>query len=66
MTEPHNPDAAWFARTGHCGRCGQPGRFCLCRDPCGCRELHEVGAGIGVDPVDVFAIQSDPDQGELW
>jgi hypothetical protein len=71
VTEPHNPDAAFYARTGHCGLCGQPGEFCLCwaSRPCGCRELHEMGSGRRVDPLEVFA---DPaglvqgDQGDLW
>jgi hypothetical protein len=68
VTEPHNPDAAWFARTGHCGLCGQPGDFCLCtpRNLCGCRELHPVGTGRTTDPVELYADPLDLDQGELW
>lgn len=47
----------WFADTGHCGLCGQPGRWCQCtpRNPCGCAALHEMGSGIGADPLETFA-----------
>lgn len=45
----------WYARTGHCAACGQPGEWCLCTAPCGCAHLHPVGSGIGRDPAVVYA-----------
>jgi hypothetical protein len=63
---------AWFQRTGHCGQCGEPGNFCKCIDayPCGCRLMHEMGSGVGVDAADVFAdaapVAVGDDQGELF
>lgn len=53
----HVEHSEWFTRTGHCGGCGQPGDWCQCHEkaPCGCRELHVMGAGIGRDPAEMFA-----------
>jgi hypothetical protein len=62
----------WFERTGSCGGCGQPGTWCQCaeRRPCRCRDLHVMGSGIGVDPLDVFAaggpVPVSDEQGELF
>jgi hypothetical protein len=52
--------ADWYDRSGHCGLCGAPGDWCQCtdRDPCGCRELHVMGSGIGRNPADVFAVDA--------
>lgn len=61
--------AEWFARTGHCFSCGQPGSYCQCteRRPCGCRGLHLMGSGLEADPLDVFAESTVSDeQGDLW
>jgi hypothetical protein len=58
----------WYRDTGHCGVCGQPGVFCLCRKPCACADLHECGSGLAADVVDVFS-EAPPvsaDQGELF
>lgn len=58
---------AWYEQTGHCGRCGQPGVFCLCRQPCGCHSLHECGSGLVADPAEVFAAAPvSDDQAELF
>lgn len=57
---------AWYARTGHCGACGEPGVFCLCRTPCGCAELHECGSGLVSDPLKVFAEAAPIDQDGLF
>ena len=65
----HNgTDAEWFARTGHCGRCGQPGDWCQCypADACGCRDLHVMGSGRGRDPVEVFADTAPTDYPALF
>lgn len=59
-------DRDFYLRTQHCGACGQPGTYCLCTEPCGCHELHEVGSGVGVDPVAVFAQPRNDDQSELF
>jgi hypothetical protein len=58
----------WFERTGHCGGCGQPGAYCLCTDarPCGCRHLHAMGSGRDADPIELFAVPIDDNQGELF
>lgn len=50
-------DVDWYRRTQHCGRCGQPDGYCLCRDsaPCGCRELHRMGSGLQPDALETFA-----------
>ena len=39
-------DEDWYRETGHCGYCGDPGVFCTCTeaDPCGCRDLHDMGS----------------------
>jgi hypothetical protein len=39
-------DSEWFERTGHCGRCGNPGEYCTCTkgNPCGCADLHDMGS----------------------
>lgn len=46
----------WYARTGHCWGCGQPGSYCLCPEsrPCPCRELHPMGSGLAPDALDAF------------
>lgn len=56
-------DRAWFERTGHCGQCGQPGTYCTCTDrrPCGCRDLHVMGSGLGADALDQFTLHADDD-----
>lgn len=46
---------AFYERTEHCGACGQPGGYCICVTPCGCHELHPVGAGLELDALDRFA-----------
>jgi hypothetical protein len=56
----------WYQRTGHCGQCGEPGVFCVCRTPCGCHELHECGSGLLRDPAEVFAETGSPDQDGLF
>lgn len=61
-------DVEWYERTNHCGRCGQPGAYCLCtaRNPCGCQELHVVGSGLEADAVEQFAEPISTDQTELF
>lgn len=63
-------DIDWYQRTGHCGACGCPGDWCQCPRPCGCRDLHPVGSGIGRDPAVVFAevgpVEVGSDQGALF
>jgi hypothetical protein len=49
----------WFRRTGHCGKCGNPGSYCTCTTPCGCADQHEVGSGLGEDALDQFATGCD-------
>lgn len=58
----------WFARTGHCGACGNPGDYCTCTAPCGCGGLHEVGSARDPDSLDRFAAEEPVavDQGELF
>jgi hypothetical protein len=56
---------AWYRRTEHCHGCGCPGEFCLCRTPCVCAELHEVGSGIGRDAADVYS-ENVVEQDELF
>lgn len=65
--EATTSDAEWFERTGHCGRCGNPGNYCTCtdRDPCGCKHLHEVGTARRPDAINAFATP-DETQEELW
>lgn len=56
----------WYERTGHCGACGEPGVFCVCRTPCGCAHLHECGSGLLADAADVFAVHVGDDQAGLF
>lgn len=51
---PDPGDIDWYNRTGHCGACGQPGSYCKCRTPCGCRDLHDVGSGLLPDALEQF------------
>lgn len=65
-TEPALLDVeAWYARTGHCADCGQPGDWCQCVRPCRCSGLHETGSGVGRDPTVVFSAVSVNQDG-LW
>lgn len=50
-------EITWFEATYHCGRCGQPGGYCLCTEarPCGCSHLHDMGSGLRPDALDQFA-----------
>lgn len=65
-------DITWYEATYHCGRCGQPGGYCLCTDaaPCGCAHLHAMGSGLRPDALDTFAEQPavpvSDEQVELW
>lgn len=57
--DPEKGDAeevSWFIRTGHCGVCGQPGSYCLCRTSCVCAAYHPTGPGLGVDAVNSFSV----------
>lgn len=49
-------DIEWFNRTGHCGRCGNPGVYCTCSEssPCGCRGLHDMGSARLPDALEQF------------
>lgn len=60
-------DVEWFERTGHCGRCGQPGDYCTCTaaSPCGCGHLHPVDSARDADALDRFAAPG-PDQDGLF
>lgn len=68
--KPAESPADWYRRSGHCFSCGQPGNYCLCRKPCGCADLHEVGSGLTVEAADLFGELSptlvDADQGDLF
>lgn len=57
----------WYRKSGHCGGCGQPGEFCLCREtkPCACRRYHPMGSGLKAHPAEVFA-ENPPDQVDLF
>lgn len=57
----------WFAKTGHCGGCGQPGDYCSCTEaePCACRDLHPMGSALRDGALDVFAHGSCEGQEEL-
>jgi hypothetical protein len=61
-------DAAWFERTAHCGRCGQPGAYCTCTagSPCGCRELHLMGSAREPAAIATFAEPVAVDQDALF
>ena len=64
---PVKPDPVeWFERTGHCGVCGQPGEFCVCRKPCGCAHLHPVGSGLEPDAVEAFIAEVPGDHPEMF
>jgi hypothetical protein len=69
MTLPNwdKSDSDWFAATGHCGKCGQPGDYCLCtpRQPCGCSDRHAMGSGLVPDAIEKFA-EVAPDQDGLF
>lgn len=49
-------DIDWFHRTEQCGYCGNPGTFCICTeaDPCGCRDLHDMGSASLPDALEAF------------
>lgn len=66
-TETRTGDVDWYLRTEHCGRCGQPGDFCVCttRNPCGCGDYHPMGSGLAPDALEAFRT-AGPDQGGLW
>jgi hypothetical protein len=72
LCHQHHLHVTWFQRTSHCGGCGQPAVVCLCteRRLCGCRDLHPIGGGIGVDLADMFAepvpVPTTDDQAELF
>lgn len=68
-TEDTAADITWFGNTRHCGRCGNPGDYCICseREPCGCRELHPMGSALLADALDSFAdVPISDDQQELF
>lgn len=70
MTGPsqtEHRDVEWFNRTGHCGKCGQPGNYCRCTwsARCGCRTLHVMGSGLDADAIERFA-EPPPDQDGLF
>jgi hypothetical protein len=56
---------AFYARTEHCGACGQPGTYCVCTSPCGCADLHPLGAGLTLDALEQFA-EADVEQPGLF
>ncbi len=62
-------DVEWFTKTGHCGKCGQSGNYCLCtdREPCDCQALHPMGSGKDPAALDGFAVVDvSADQGDLF
>jgi hypothetical protein len=73
MSTPKQPTTSvdpieWFERTGHCGRCGDPGGYCTCRGQCPCAHLHPPGSARDEDALDRFTqpVAIDDIQPDLW
>jgi hypothetical protein len=62
MTEPASN---YYARTGHCQQCGDPGFYCTCRTPCPCAALHPVGSAYREGALAAFE-QSSHEQDDLF